>query len=171
MMNILTKVTCHWITKYGHQIKIKYILDEFESRSSIQKADAQLLGPWRTEKCKHTHTHMHAYICRARPARMFASTYSRPSVAEGWRGTMSGILSEQKAPKQNAIMISPKDGWSKLPHRFAFPHRECRYNVLRSKVPPRLARRTRYKFSFTHRSEIDAYGNDNGTDPRSCGIL
>lgn len=30
---------------------------------------------------------------------------------------------EQKAPKQNAIMISPEDGWSKLP-RLAFLHRE-----------------------------------------------
>lgn len=84
---------------------------------------------------------------------------------------MSGILSEQKAPKQNAIMISSKDGWSKLPQIRVPAPRERRYNVLPSKVPPRLARRTRCKISFTHRSEIDAYGNDDGTDPRYCGII
>lgn len=59
-----------------------------------------------------TCTHAHAYTCRTWTARTFAPIYPRPSVA---RGDVSGLLFEQKAPKQNAIMISPKDGWSKLP--------------------------------------------------------
>lgn len=53
------------------------------------------------------------------------------------RGDPSGILSEQKARKQNAIMISPKDGWSKLP-RIHVP--APRMAMHRSKVPPRTVR-------------------------------
>lgn len=56
---------------------------------------------------------------------------------EGRRADVSGILSEQKARKQNAIMISPKDGWSKLPQiRVPAPRMAMR----RSKVPPRTVR-------------------------------
>lgn len=48
-------------------------------------------------------------------ASVCACTYRRASI-----GTPTGARTdppEQKARKQNAIMISPEDGWSKLPRR------------------------------------------------------
>lgn len=80
-------------------------------------ADVRIYG----ECVQFTCTYAHAYTCKEHGqhgrARLHtrACRHPRLSVAGKRKGAVRRILFEQKAPKQNAIMISPKDGWSKLP--------------------------------------------------------
>lgn len=80
-------------------------------------ADVRIYG----ECIQFTRIHAHAPVRHGPHGRVrayiLAPVDSLASLGgEGRRGDeVSGILSEQKARKQNAIMISPKDGWSKLP--------------------------------------------------------
>jgi len=69
-----------------------------------------------------TCTHTHAYIGKGHNPHERSRLHTRACrhphslvTMERWdEGGGRRILFEQKAPKQNAIMISPKDGWSKL---------------------------------------------------------
>lgn len=92
-----------------------------------------------------TRTHTRARTDTPLPSHRYAAAAAAPT------GAQDRSL-EQKAPKQNAIMISPEDGWSKLP-RLAFLHREIDTLFESGPLPPLSPR------SFFH---LEGGGLDEG---------
>lgn len=92
-----------------------------------------------------TRTHTRTRTDTPLPSHRYAAAAAAPT------GAQDRSL-EQKAPKQNAIMISPEDGWSKLP-RLAFLHREIDTLFESGPLPPLSPR------SFFH---LEGGGLDEG---------